>query len=199
MFIAIEGCIGAGKTTVAQGLANHRNSSFLLERFEENPFLKSFYDDPIQNALETEFAFLLLHFHQLKALSSAPKNSETIADFHLGKDLIYADLNLKDNRALRLFRALYDLCSESTPHPDLLLFLSISTELLIRRIQTRMREFELKIDLGYYAVVNHAYEQFFEKYNGPKLRLPMDEWDFVHDVGLYRKLDTLIAAELRLA
>jgi deoxyguanosine kinase len=199
MFIAIEGCIGAGKTTVAQGLASHRKSASLLERFDENPFLKSFYDDPIENALETEFSFLLLHFHQLKGLSSAPVSSETIADFHLGKDLIYADLNLKDNRALRLFRALYDLCSENTPHPDLLVFLSIGTELLIKRIQSRMREFELKAELSYYAVVNQAYEEFFEKYTGPKLRIPMDEWDFVHNVGLYGKLDALIADKLRLA
>ena len=67
MLIVVEGCVGAGKSTVAKGLAAFRRSALLLEDFESNPFLRAFYDDPIGNATETEFAFLLLHFHQLKS------------------------------------------------------------------------------------------------------------------------------------
>ena len=98
MLIVIEGCVGAGKSTVAQGLAACRTSKLLLEDFERNPFLRAFYENPVENATETEFAFLLLHFHQLKNQAEAASGSEVVTDFHLGKDLLYADLNLKDNR-----------------------------------------------------------------------------------------------------
>src|SRR5439155_10825044 len=96
MLISIDGCLGVGKTTVAQGLARYRNSVALLEDFEANPFLRAFYQDPVDNATETEFAFLLLHFHQLKRLRGTIQDAEVIADFHLQKDLIYAELNLAD-------------------------------------------------------------------------------------------------------
>src|SRR5690348_6351944 len=76
MLIAIEGCVGAGKTTVAKGLASRRGSKLLLEDFQSNPFLRAFYEDPIGNAIETEFAFLLLHFHQLKGVPTGPSASE---------------------------------------------------------------------------------------------------------------------------
>jgi deoxyadenosine/deoxycytidine kinase len=83
MLIVIEGCVGAGKSTVARGLAVHRSSKLLLENFEINPFLRAFYEDPAGNATETEFAFLLLHFHQLKSQADTVSESEIIADFHL--------------------------------------------------------------------------------------------------------------------
>jgi deoxyguanosine kinase len=66
MLIVIEGCVGAGKSTIAKGLAARRSSKLLLEDFDANPFLRAFYEDPVEHAIETEFAFLLLHFHQLK-------------------------------------------------------------------------------------------------------------------------------------
>src|SRR5262245_33007768 len=88
MLIAVEGCMGVGKTTVARGLGKLRQSIVLLEDFESNPFLKSFYEDPVQNAIETEFAFPLLHFGQLRKLSDpALASQEVIADFHIWKIL----------------------------------------------------------------------------------------------------------------
>ncbi len=197
MLIVIEGCLGAGKSTVANGLAAFRNSKLLLENFEINPFLRAFYEDPTENAMETEFAFLLLHFHQLKSQPDIALTSEVIADFHLGKDLLYADLNLKDTRARRLFGDLYELCLEKTPRPGLLIFLSATTELIIERIRARKRDFELEINPGYYAAVNAAYEDFFERYSGKKLRVAMDEWDFVRDESLYANLASLVDRELK--
>ncbi len=197
MLIAIEGCLGAGKTTVARGLAGYRKSELLLENFEANPFLRAFYEDPIGNALETEFAFLLLHYHQLKGHAELASKSEVIADFHLGKDLIYADLNLKDERARRLFDDLYELCLRKTPHPALLVFLSATTELVVDRIRGRSRDYELEIDPGYYATVNAGYEQLFEGYSGDKLRVSMEEWDFVKEPGLYDRLALLIDTALQ--
>ena len=196
MLIVIEGCVGAGKTTLEKGLAAHRKSKLLLEDFESNPFLRTFYDDPIGNATETEFAFLLLHFHQLKSQAGANSGSEVVADFHLGKDLLYADLNLKDNRLKRLFTELYDVCMEKTPRPALMIFLSATTDLLVERIRARRRDFELEIDPAYYGLVNAAYEEYFARYTGEKLRIPMDEWDFVKDEQLYERLSSLVDGEL---
>jgi deoxyguanosine kinase len=196
MLIVIEGCVGAGKTTVARGLAAWRNAKLLTEDFENNPFLRAFYDDPVGNATETEFAFLLLHFHQLKNQAGASSRSEFVTDFHLGKDLLYAELNLKDNREKRLFSELYDLCVEKTPHPDLMIFLSATTDLLVERIRARKRDFELGIDPAYYGLVNAAYEEYFTRYGGKKLRIPMNEWDFVKDPDLYERLGSLVEGEV---
>jgi|SRR5579862_3183135 len=196
MLIAVEGCVGAGKSTVARGLAALRKSNLLLEDFEANPFLRAFYEDPTEHAVETEFAFLLLHFHQLKAQAVAASGQELIADFHLGKDLIYADLNLKETRARRVFTELYELCAERIPEPTLVIFLSATTDLLLQRIRARNRDFELEIDRDYCDAVNAAYESFFERYQGKKLRVRMDDWNFVEEPALYKKLASLIDGEL---
>ena len=117
MLISIEGCIGAGKSTVARGLAASRGSQLLLEDFEANPFLRAFYEDPVGNAIETEFTFLFLHFHQLKSVRAAAFDSEVIADFHLGKDLLYANMNLSRHPLRLVFGELYDYCVRETPIP----------------------------------------------------------------------------------
>ena len=198
MLIAIEGCLGVGKTTVTRGLAAHRGSTPLLEDFEANPFLRAFYSDQSRNATETEFAFLLLHFHQLKNHGQVGNVAEVIADFHLGKDLIYADLNLTDATAKRLFRDLYLFCLEKTPQPALMVCLSATTDLLMERVRTRDRDFEQDIHREYYAAVNDAYEDYFARYSGRKLRLSMHEWDFVRDPELYNRLSTVVDAELNI-
>jgi deoxyguanosine kinase len=197
MLIVVEGCLGAGKTTVAKGLAAIRGSEFLLEDFESHPFLRAFYEDPVGNALETEFTFLFLHFHQLKSKVEAASKTEVISDFHLGKDLLYADLNLNDPRAQRAFSNLYEICLEKTPHPALLVFLSASTELLIERVRARRRDFEVDVQPEYLAAVSSAYEAYFTGYVGPKLRVRMDDWDFVREPALFDKLGALVDRELR--
>jgi deoxyadenosine/deoxycytidine kinase len=138
----------------------------------------------------------LQHFHQLKAQAPAALASEIIADFHLGKDLLYADLNLKDRRAKLLFRELYDLCLEKTPSPALMIFLSATKDLLVERIRARDCDFGEKIDHEYYGSVNAAYERYFTRYPGKKMRIPMDEWDFVKDPSLYKRLASLIDIQL---
>jgi deoxyguanosine kinase len=196
MLIVVEGCVGAGKSTVAKGLAACRGSQLLTEDFEANPFLRAFYENPEENAIETEFAFLLLHFHQIKNHIGMASSAEVVADFHLGKDLLYADLNLKDARAKHLFGQLYDLVREKILSPDLMICLSATTDLVIQRIRSRKRDFEMDINPEYYAGVNKAYEEYFEKYPGKKLRLQMDEWDFVKDPTLYERLSVLVNGEL---
>jgi len=151
MLIAVEGCIGVGKSTVARSLAAYRKCKVILERFEENPFLPAFYENRVANATETEFAFVLLHFHQLKEHAAEIEKREVVADFHLGKDLIYAGLNLHTAETLRIFKELHHNLSTQVAAPSLMICLSAPIELLLERIQRRNRGFELKIDRSYYA------------------------------------------------
>jgi deoxyadenosine/deoxycytidine kinase len=196
MLIAIEGCIGAGKSTVAKGLAEYRKSDLLLERFEEHPFLKLFYGDPSETATETEVAFLLLHYSQLRTvISSSPR--ETIADFHLSKDLLYAELNLTDSRTKIGFVHLYEYFAERVPSPTVLVYLSAQTDLILKRIRQRNRDFEAAVDPAYYARVNGAYDTLFARYSGVKLSIPMEEWDFVKRPTLYQGLSALIDIQLK--
>ena len=198
MLIAIEGCLGVGKSTVAKGLADFRESEVLLEDFESNPFLRAFYLDPAGTALETEFAFLLLHFHQLKKYAQTMSKGETVSDFHLGKDLIYADLNLPDPRSRKTFGDLYALCLEKAPVPDLLVLLSSTDDLLIKRIRERDRDFEQQVDADYYGSINAAYEQYFSRYEGRRISISMNDWDFVKAPELYSTLSNLVDRELAL-
>ena len=194
--IAIEGCPGVGKSTVAEGLAAFRQSALLLEDFESNPFLRAFYNDPISTAMEAEFTFLLLHYHQLKTSIRDVEKREVISDFHLGKDLLYAGLNLRDPRAKEIFRDLYRICSEEVLAPDLLILLSSTNDLLVERIRVRNRDFEQQIDPHYYASINAAYEAFFPYYAGKKIIISMNDWDFVQSPELYERLSGMVDREL---
>jgi deoxyadenosine/deoxycytidine kinase len=196
MLIAIEGCFGVGKSTVAKGLAAFRGSALLLEEFESNPFLRAFYRDPVGTATETEFAFLLLHFHQLKANAASIRKGETVSDFHLGKDLIYADLNIPDPRVRKTFGDLYSLCLERAPIPDLLVLLSSTDDLLMKRIRERDRDFEQEVDADYCASINAAYGEFFSRYEGRKISISMNDWDFVKTPELYTTLSDMVDREL---
>jgi deoxyguanosine kinase len=196
MLIAIEGCLGVGKSTVAEGLAAFRRASVLLEKFEDHPFLRAFYEDPKKTATETEFAFLMLHYHQLKSHSVEIADREAISDFHLGKDLIYADLNLPDPRMRKVFRDLYELCAEEIAPPSLFVFLSATDELLVDRIRSRNRDFEQDVDVSYYSSINAAYQEFFSNYKGNKIEIPMASWDFVKFPKLFERLSLLVDEEL---
>lgn len=197
MFIALEGCVGAGKSTIATGLAAHRDSTLLLEQFEQNPFLSAFYEDPAKYATETEFMFLLLHYHQLKRQVFAQYEGDLISDFHLGKDLLYARLNFQNPATSNQFKKLFDLLNEQVPQPDLLIGLSAPTELIMDRIRKRDRRFELKVESSYYDRINSVYEDFFESYSSRKLILSMTEWDFVENPDRYDDLSRMIDAELQ--
>lgn len=194
MLIVVEGCVGSGKTTVARGLAAFRGSGLLLEDFRSNPFLDRFYRNPAEYALEVEFAFLLLHSSQLREEAQAGR-PEVVADFHLSKDLIYAKLNLTDQRTRACFDELYDIVSIRVPAPTLMVMLDASTELVLKRITARNRNFERQVSPDYFAQVNAAYQQEFARYQGRKIVVPMDEWDFVADSRLFGQLSTWVDRE----
>jgi deoxyadenosine/deoxycytidine kinase len=196
MLIVVEGCVGVGKSTVAKGLASTRGSQVLLERFEENPFLDLFYNNPLENAVETEFAFLLLHFHQLKPLTKISEPFEFIADFSLEKDWLYAKLNLEESTFLDVFRDLHGALAAKTPRPSLMICLTASDELVLSRIRKRNRPAEQQIDPSYYVHLNAAYSRFFAEYAGPKLFVSMDNIDFVKTPSNFRDLSSQVSALL---
>lgn len=195
MYIAVEGCIGAGKTTIAEGLAAYRHCKAILEDFEANPFLRSFYENPAEYALETEFSFLLQHYHQLKAIGGALKH-RCVTDFTLAKDLLFAQLNLVDPIEKRAFHDLYQLLASRVLSPSIIVCLSASDDLIVQRVRQRSRTLELKADLRYYADINAAYNTFFKDYRGAKVMLEVHEWDFLHQPQLYGRLSSLIDEQL---
>ena len=140
--------------------------------------------------------FFFCTFISSKGCVTGPSASDVVADFHLGKDLLYAELNLKDSRTKALFRELYERLAESIPSVAVMVYLSASSDLLLQRIRARNRDFELEIDPEYYRLLNAAYEEYFTIYPGKKLRVPMDEWDFVNDPQLYERLTALVNGEL---
>src|SRR5438552_2276428 len=139
--IAVEGCIGVGKTTWAKAIAEARNAKLALEEFDKNPFLEAFYADRPGNALETELHFLLVHFHQLKNIQKQ-KSRETVADFALFKDTIFSQLNLKGGEENEIFKRLYHVLAKRLDRPDLVIYLRGSNDLILNRIQQRNRALE---------------------------------------------------------
>ena len=184
MHFAVEGCIGAGKTTIARALADSRNALLLEENFESNPFIRAFYEDPVKYVVEAEFGFLLIHYHQL--ICAAPKSDQDlISDFLFEKDLIYADLNFPDGPEKRIFQDLHRALTGRLRRPDLVIFLSATDELISERIKRRQRDYEQAIDFGYYRRVNAAYELFFQRYKGPPvLTVQAGKYDFVKNSSL---------------
>ncbi len=178
--ITIEGCIASGKTTIAQQLSNQFDSKLLLEKFESNPFLDKFYQNPIKYAIETELAFLLIHYHQLKDVHNNNPNQIVISDFYIKKDLLFAKLNLK-NEEYQTFKSLYDFLSEQLPEPEIVICLHTSDSLILDRIKQRNRESEQNINTDYFVKLNHAYEQFFDEITCQKIHLDMDNNDFLTD------------------
>jgi deoxyguanosine kinase len=154
MFIAIEGCIGAGKTITAQLCAQRLGYEVLLERTEGHPFLHDFYADPARYAIETELAFVLIHYHQLHAAESS---NRLIADFSPAKDLLFAEMNLSD-RDRALFNRVYSDLVGRIEMPDFAIFLRLPIDELIRRIKERGRAYEMYMPRPYLEKLNTTYE-----------------------------------------
>jgi deoxyguanosine kinase len=166
MWIAAEGCIGTGKTTLARLLAEHHAATALLEETTKHPFIAEFYVDPQTYAFETEMNFVLIHYHQLRRAWNQGLFTHTVfSDFTFDKDLLFADLTLKDPDEHRLFSLTYEFLKQRLPRPDLLICLRARTEFLAERIRKRGREFEAKIPFDYLDCVNAKYNEFFDSYD----------------------------------
>jgi len=180
-YIAIEGPIGVGKTSLATLLAKELKARLILEKPEENPFLPQFYRDRKSYAFQTQVFFLLSRFQQQKEIAQLDLfNQVTLSDYLFAKDRIFASLNLS-NDELALYEQLYDLLRDQIPTPDLVVFLQAKAEVLLHRIKTRNIPYEKEIDLNYLQELVEAYNYYFFHYDrSPLLVIDTSEIDFVN-------------------
>lgn len=179
-FIAIEGVIGVGKTTLARLLQPKFDATVLLEVFEENPFLADFYHDRERYAFQTQLFFLLSRYHQQhKAVPAALQKGNLVSDYTFAKDEIFAWLNLKDDE-LAMYGRVHAALGEKIPKPDLIVYLHAEHETVMRRIALRDRPYERDMDPDYIRNLARAYNAWLS--NGldtPVLSLDVTELDFL--------------------
>ncbi len=181
-YIAVEGPIGVGKTSLARALARELDARLLLEQVEGNPFLARFYDDPDQYALPVQLNFLIARYNQQRDLAQRDLFAQaTVADYLFAKDRIFATLNLAPDE-LALYENIYRLLDARMPKPDLVVYIRASVEVLIARLRRRKRDFERHISVAYLERVSAAFRDFFFYYDeAPLLVVDTTEIDFVAD------------------
>ena len=168
-FIAVEGPIGVGKTTLAKRLASSFNYETLLEQAEQNPFLERFYEDPRSGALPTQLHFLFQRTKQIQELRQGDIFQQVrVADFLVDKDQLFAQVTLDDDE-LKLYQTVYQQLTIDAPKPDLVIYLQAPTEVLLERIQRRGIEIEQSIEARYLEQLNEAYTRFFYYYDDAPL------------------------------
>ena len=168
-FIAVEGPIGVGKTSLTKRLAETFNYELLLENAEENPFLDRFYQNPKQHALATQLFFLFQRAQQIEeSRQSDLFEPVRVSDFLIDKDRLFAELNLEKDE-YNLYHKVYQHLVIDAPKPDLVIYLQAPTEVLLRRIQKRGIPSEQMIESEYLNQLNRAYTEFFHYYSDSKL------------------------------
>jgi deoxyadenosine/deoxycytidine kinase len=193
-YIALEGPIGVGKTTLAQVLARELNARLMLEEGEQNPFLARFYEDPEKYAIPVQLYFLLTRYNQQRELLQRPLLEQaTVADYLFAKDRIFANLNLAPDE-LVLYEQVYKLLDAKMAKPDLVVYLLARIDVLAERLRRRNRDFERDISYEYLERVSTAYRDFFFYYDeAPLLVVDTSEIDFVNNssdlADLIREID----------
>ena len=181
MYIAIEGVIGVGKTTLARLLQPSFDAALLLEIFEENPFLSDFYSDRKRYAFQTQIFFLLSRYHQQRkgVREALEMTSWLISDYTFEKDQLFAEANLEGDE-LEMYDKVHEALAEKITSPDLIVYLQADTEILMQRIAQRDRTYERQMELQYIDTLNHTYDHHFGN-NAAKniLVINTNELDFV--------------------
>ena len=191
-FIAVEGPIGVGKSSLVDLLATRFNAVKVKEQIE-NPFLRDFYREKPGAAFQAQLFFLLNRFMQQRDLSQTDLFQQvTLCDYIFAKDKIFAYLNLDDSE-LMLYERLYALLSEKVPRPDLVIYLQGTTQILTERIRKRRRDYESDISEKYLEALNQAYNYFFYHYKEtPLLVINTTDIDFVENESDLEDLVTQI-------
>lgn len=170
-YIAIEGVIGAGKTTLAKKIAQKLNAKLILENFEDNPFLEKFYKNPKRYAFHTQIYFLLTRYKQLQELRHEDLfHNYVISDYIFEKDKIFAYLNLQDDE-LVLYEKIVSFIERSVPVPDLIIYLQSTVERLMFNIKHRDRNVEKTISEEYIKDLTEGYNYFFFRYKASKVMI----------------------------
>jgi deoxyadenosine/deoxycytidine kinase len=180
--MAIEGVIGAGKTSLAHLLQQRLGGRIVLEEFEENPFLEDFYRDPEHFAFQTQIFFLLSRYRQQEQIKQYDLfDQRIIADYMFVKDRIFATLNLNE-KEMSLYNMLARILEKQIVKPDLAIYLKASTKRLMSNIRKRSRPYERHIKEDYIDALNNLYEEFFWNYSStPLLIINTENLDFVNN------------------
>ncbi|UCC86378.1 MAG: deoxynucleoside kinase [Anaerolineales bacterium] len=181
-YIAIEGVIGVGKTTLARLVRDSFQAELLLEVFEENPFLSDFYADRARYAFQTQMFFLLSRYRQQhRVIGPTLAHSCLISDYSFAKDRLFAHLNLAGDE-LEMYERVHNVLAEKIPMPDLVVYLRADVDTLMNRIATRDRPYERAMSRDYIADLRLAYERFFADYHdAPVLAIDTDSLNWVSD------------------
>ncbi len=189
-FIAVEGTIGAGKTSLATMIANDFNAKLILEQFEDNAFLPKFYEDQDKYAFPLEMSFMASRFQQLKDQLGTHDmfKSFVIADYYVAKSLIFARKTLKPDE-FNLFNRFFHLIDISLPKPDLLVYLYLEVDKLQQNIRKRGRSYEQQIKDEYLGSIQQGYFEFIRQQQDMRILLiDTNQIDFVASKRQYHKL-----------
>jgi deoxyadenosine/deoxycytidine kinase len=191
-FISIEGNIGAGKTTLANLLAERLNARLILEEFADNPFLAKFYDNPAQYAFSVELFFMAERYKQQKDLVSQQDmfKTLTISDYLFTKCLLFAKVNLPDDE-FRLYQRLFDTMHHQMIQPELLIYLHAPVSKLQENIKKRNRPYEQNIQNDYLYKIQQTYTHYIKQHNMKTLIVDTNDADFM---GNPKHLDTIMDA-----
>lgn len=196
-FIAIEGNIGAGKTSLTTKIAQQFNAKLILEQFEDNAFLPKFYRDPQKYAFPLELSFLASRYQQLKEQLSHQDlfKTFTISDYFIYKSLIFAKKTLPEDE-LVLYTRLFNIINSSLPKPDLLVYLFVEVPRLKKNIINRGRDYEQDIEHEYLERIQSGYFEFIKQQQDLRiLILDVNNVDFVHIESDYQKMLDIICHE----
>jgi len=187
-FVVIEGNIGSGKTSLVKKLANEFGYDFVLEEFEENPFLQEFLKTQSHNNLAVELQFLIDRYHQL----NKHVGNKVLSDYFIQKSLIFSSTNLNKYEK-QLFDSYFQLLFEKTQKPDLLVYLNVETDRLLKNIKKRGREYEKTITPSYLEKVHCNYLEYFSSITDiPVLIIDTSTIDFVNDENHYEEIKKVI-------
>ena len=193
-YIVIEGCIGAGKTTLTKMLAEDYNAELVLERFADNPFLPKFYKDPLHYAFPVEMTFLMDRYQQLKSLLSARDMFKdfVLGDYFIDKCIIFSKNNLLTDE-YNLYKNVFDTISSFLPKPEMILYLYNDAEHLLQNIAMRGREYEKEITAEYLNNIQDSYIAYFKQQaTMPILLVETAKLDFVKNPEDYQRIKQLV-------